>query len=55
MIDVFWLTFFFLSGHGFKMAPMVGKLMYEMISNQPSSYELSHFAIQRFSHRNSQL
>lgn len=37
------------SGHGFKLAAVVGKIIGDLITTGRSSYDLSHFAISRFS------
>uniref|UniRef100_A0A8C5X0L5 Peroxisomal sarcosine oxidase n=1 Tax=Malurus cyaneus samueli TaxID=2593467 RepID=A0A8C5X0L5_9PASS len=36
------------SGHGFKLAPMVGKLLCELSLGKEPSHDMSHFAISRF-------
>ncbi|XP_045172453.2 peroxisomal sarcosine oxidase-like [Mercenaria mercenaria] len=36
------------SGHGFKLAPVVGKVLGELATGQKPSYDLSHFKINRF-------
>ncbi|XP_070571571.1 peroxisomal sarcosine oxidase-like [Ptychodera flava] len=36
------------SGHGFKLAPVVGKILCELALDKEPSYDLSHFAINRF-------
>ena len=36
-------------GHGFKLAPVVGKMLAELALSSPPSYSLSPFAIERFS------
>ena len=36
-------------GHGFKLAPVVGKILAELALSSPLSYSLSPFAIERFS------
>ncbi|XP_065897170.1 peroxisomal sarcosine oxidase-like [Dysidea avara] len=36
------------SGHGFKLAPVVGKILCEMTMNLPLSYDILPFAINRF-------
>ncbi|GFR67727.1 peroxisomal sarcosine oxidase [Elysia marginata] len=36
------------SGHGFKLAPAVGKLITEMVSGKPLSYNVKSFSIGRF-------
>ena len=41
-------TFVLFSGHGFKLAPVVGKILSELATNQKPSYDLSNFSIERF-------
>ncbi|XP_033747868.1 peroxisomal sarcosine oxidase-like [Pecten maximus] len=36
------------SGHGFKLAPVVGKLLCELVMNKTPSYDMSPFRIDRF-------
>ncbi|NXQ24224.1 SOX oxidase, partial [Alaudala cheleensis] len=36
------------SGHGFKLAPMVGKLLCQLSLGEEPSYNMAHFAITRF-------
>ncbi|XP_060077607.1 peroxisomal sarcosine oxidase-like [Ylistrum balloti] len=36
------------SGHGFKLAPVVGKLLCELVMHKTSSYNMSHYKIKRF-------
>ncbi|NWZ81890.1 SOX oxidase, partial [Poecile atricapillus] len=36
------------SGHGFKLAPVVGKLLCELSLGEEPSYDMAHFAITRF-------
>jgi sarcosine oxidase/L-pipecolate oxidase len=36
------------SGHGFKLGPVVGKMISEMVLNHKPSYDMSHFKINRF-------
>lgn len=36
------------SGHGFKLSPVVGKVLYEMSMGIPPSHDLSHFRLSRF-------
>ncbi|XP_065937101.1 peroxisomal sarcosine oxidase [Magallana gigas] len=36
------------SGHGFKLAPVVGKVLAEMATNKAPSYDMTPFKIQRF-------
>ena len=36
-------------GHGFKLAPVVGKMLSELVLDLPLSYDLSPFHISRFS------
>lgn len=38
-----------LSGHGFKLAPVVGKILYELSMKLPPSYDLAPFRMSRFS------
>eukprot|EP00105_Crassostrea_gigas_P038872 XP_019923020.1 PREDICTED: peroxisomal sarcosine oxidase isoform X1 [Crassostrea gigas] len=38
------------SGHGFKIAPVVGKLLTELALNKSPSYDMTKFRIQRFQH-----
>ena len=40
---------FSLPGHGFKLAPAVGKAVSELVLRKPPSYKMSPFAISRFS------
>ena len=35
-------------GHGFKLAPVVGKILSELALDQPPSYDLTPFSISRF-------
>lgn len=37
------------SGHGFKLAPVVGKILYELSMKLPPSYDLAPFRMSRFS------
>ncbi|KAL1780116.1 peroxisomal sarcosine oxidase [Sigmodon hispidus] len=37
------------SGHGFKLAPVVGKILYELSMKLPPSYDLAPFRMNRFS------
>ena len=41
------------SGHGFKEAPVVGKILSELALGGPLSYDLSPFRIGRFKTENS--
>lgn len=41
------------SGHGFKLAPVVGKILGDLATTGRSNYDLSHFAISRFSAKKS--
>ena len=41
------LAFYFYSGHGFKLAPVVGKLLAELVLDLPSSYDLQPFKLSR--------
>jgi len=36
------------SGHGFKLAPVIGKILCEMTMDLPLSYDISPFAVNRF-------
>ncbi|XP_033747873.1 peroxisomal sarcosine oxidase-like [Pecten maximus] len=36
------------SGHGFKLSPVVGKVLSELVMQKTPSYQLSHFRIDRF-------
>jgi len=36
------------SGHGFKLAPVVGKILCEMAMDLPLSYDISPLALSRF-------
>ena len=36
------------SGHGFKMAPVIGKILTELATGQRPSYNLDPFRISRF-------
>ncbi|OWF42686.1 Peroxisomal sarcosine oxidase [Mizuhopecten yessoensis] len=36
------------SGHGFKLAPVVGKLLCELVMDKTPSYDMSPFRIDRF-------
>ncbi|XP_077863007.1 peroxisomal sarcosine oxidase-like [Saccoglossus kowalevskii] len=38
----------FFTGHGFKLAPVVGKVLSELAMKKTPSYDLSHFTIERF-------
>ena len=35
-------------GHGFKLSPVIGKILTELVLDQPSSYDLSRFKMNRF-------
>ena len=35
-------------GHGFKLAPVVGKILTELVLDLPPSYDLSPFKLNRF-------
>ena len=37
------------SGHGFKLSPVVGKVLSEMALGLPPSYDLTMFRLDRFS------
>uniref|UniRef100_A0A4X2KU89 Pipecolic acid and sarcosine oxidase n=1 Tax=Vombatus ursinus TaxID=29139 RepID=A0A4X2KU89_VOMUR len=39
------------SGHGFKLSPVVGKVLYELSSESTLSYDLTPFRIRRFKHQ----
>ncbi|XP_014786226.1 peroxisomal sarcosine oxidase isoform X1 [Octopus bimaculoides] len=39
------------SGHGFKLAPVTGKILGEMVMNKRPSYDMSHFRLDRFSRK----
>ncbi len=39
---------FHFSGQGFKTAPVVGKLLMELATNQPTSYDVEPYALTRF-------
>lgn len=41
-------SFFFFSGHGFKLAPVVGKILSELATGQEPSYDISALRISRF-------
>ena len=41
--------------HGFKMAPVVGKMLSELALGQPPSHDLSHYKISRFNPPKAQL
>ena len=36
------------AGHGFKMAPVIGKILTELATGQKPSYDLQPFRIARF-------
>lgn len=36
------------TGHGFKLAPVVGKLLCELSLGEEPSYNMAHFTITRF-------
>ena len=40
--------FFFFSGHGFKMAPVIGSLLGDLALNRKTKYSLGPFSIKRF-------
>lgn len=42
------LILFNVTGHGFKLAPVVGKVLAEMATNKAPSYDMTPFKIQRF-------
>ena len=37
-----------LSGHGFKLAPVIGKVLYELAMGLKPSYDLKMFSLKRF-------
>ncbi|CAI9740886.1 peroxisomal sarcosine oxidase isoform X2 [Octopus vulgaris] len=39
------------SGHGFKLAPVTGKILGDMVMNKRPSYDMSHFRLDRFSRK----
>eukprot|EP00106_Octopus_bimaculoides_P018798 XP_014786240.1 PREDICTED: peroxisomal sarcosine oxidase-like isoform X2 [Octopus bimaculoides] len=39
------------SGHGFKLAPVTGKILGEMAMNKAPSYDLNHFRLDRFTRK----
>ncbi|GAB1607929.1 peroxisomal sarcosine oxidase-like [Argonauta hians] len=39
------------SGHGFKLAPVTGKILAEMALNKEPSYDMSHFRLDRFTRK----
>jgi len=44
------------AGHGFKLAPVVGKILSELALDLPPSYDLQPFKLDRFDkHRKSRL
>lgn len=43
-----WCPSVFSAGHGFKLSPVVGKILRELALDQPPSYDLSPFRIGRF-------
>ncbi len=42
------MCYFGAPGHGFKLAPVVGKILTELALDLPSSYDLSPFRLDRF-------
>ena len=38
-------------GHGFKLSPVIGKILCELALDMPPSYDLAPFAVERFSTR----
>ena len=43
------LTFiFYLAGHGFKLSPVVGKILADLATGKVPKYNLTHFSIKRF-------
>ena len=43
------------TGHGFKLAPVVGKILTEMIMELPLSYDITRFSLKRFDNENPEL
>ncbi|KAL8614495.1 hypothetical protein ACOMHN_067234 [Nucella lapillus] len=43
------------SGHGFKLAPVVGKAVSELVMGRPLTYNMAPFAVSRFTRPNSKL
>ena len=43
------------AGHGFKLAPVVGKILTELALDLPPSYDLAPFRLDRFSKYSSKL
>ena len=41
------------TGHGFKLAPVVGKILTEMIMELPLSYDITRFSLKRFNNEKS--
>lgn len=41
-------SYILIVGHGFKLAPVVGKVLAELATNQTPSYDMTPFRIQRF-------
>ena len=39
------------TGHGFKLAPVVGKILTEMIMELPLSYDITRFSLKRFDNK----
>jgi len=39
----------YITGHGFKLAAVVGRVLGDLATSGRSSYDLSHFAMSRFS------
>ncbi|XP_013421771.1 peroxisomal sarcosine oxidase isoform X1 [Lingula anatina] len=38
------------SGHGFKLAPVVGKILADVVTNRNPQYNMTHFRMSRFEH-----
>ena len=45
----FTFSVFFIAGRGFQFAPVVGKLLAELVTKQKPSYDLEPFSLKRFS------
>ena len=41
------------TGHGFKLAPVIGKILTEMIMELPLSYDITRFSLKRFNNKKS--
>ena len=46
-LDGLYLAFGF-SGHGFKLAPMIGKLLAQLMLDQPREIDISPYRLSRF-------